>query len=415
MKLFQHSGKKRKARRHHTSKTPLRLNASKRVRNASSLTRKQRMQAKVRRIQPLPWYFSVALVVVGLAILCIIPSLAPTHHLYEPTGSDDALITLDFAGDVMLGRGIRSIGKAYGYDTLFAHITRFWDSADLVFANLESAVLNEKVSKYQQTDKEIHLWADTIGLQSAIDAGINVFACSNNHAFDYGEKAVLELIDFFQNEDIIYSGIGANRQEAATYELIECNGMTIAFLSITDVYYREAVATDSQGGVLTTGYFDCNYLVYQASKAADATIVYIHWGAENETAANDEQQKLGHQLIDAGADIVIGSHPHVVQEVELYNDGIIFYSLGNFIFDQGNTYASDSVMVEYQLNEDGSGAFCLYPVRISDGVPAVTTNWFYNTRIRRELSQGLKRGSYSLDENGFIIIPFDIALQAKSE
>lgn len=373
------------------------------------LTKKQRMQAKFRRIKVLPWYVAAVFSVLLLLLACLCSSFVPKAYLYEDGSREESGIVMDFVGDVMLGRNIQTLGDTSGHEKIFSNMTGFWSHADLVFANLESAVLKEDVSAYEEASKSLHLWTDYSWLASAAAAGINVFACANNHSFDYGERAVLELTDYFQREEIIYSGIGQTLNDAASYEIIECGGLKIAFLSITEVYYPYAAATESQGGVLTVGYSDYNMLIYQAAQEADITVVYIHWGEENQPTVNESQVALGHQLIDAGADIVIGSHPHVVQEAELYKDGIIFYSLGNFIFDQGNTYARDSVMVEYTADQNGSGMFRLYPVRINDGVPSITTNRFYMARINRELSQGLPQDRYDLDENGFLVIPFHIS------
>ena len=374
------------------------------------LTRKQKVQAKIRRIQTLPWHVAAVLALVLILLACMSQFLVPKTYSYEETGGNENKITLDFVGDVMLDRGVKKLGKVSGREKVFSNMTDWWGHADLVFANLESAVLKSDASDYEETQKAIHLWTDYAGLESARRAGVNVFSCANNHMFDYGEKAVLELLDYFRKEEITYSGIGESLEDASVYRMIECNGVKIAFLAITDVFLGDFAATESNGGVLTTAYTDYNMKVYQAAQEADLTIVYFHWGKENGTSVSDEQISRGHQLIDAGADIVIGSHPHVVQEVELYEDGIIFYSLGNFIFDQGNTYARDSVMVEYTAYDGGIGEFRLYPVRINDAIPSVTTNWFYKARINRELSQGLAKDSYYLDENGFIVIPFDISI-----
>lgn len=412
MKLFGSSRNRGKRLLDHTS-DPSRDKASyapRRLGEAPALTRKQRMQVRIRKITVLPWYFAAAIAAVLLVLSGLASSLFSGASSYKTDKNADNLIRMDFVGDVALARGIMTLGKSAGYETIFDNMTGLWSGADLVFANLESAVLKEDVSAYEESEKPIHIYASYEGLASALNAGINVLGCANNHAFDYGEKACLELVDYLDSEQIIYSGIGRNLSEAASYEIIECNGLKIAFLSITEVYFSYSEATESQGGILTTmAYTNYNYLVNQAAREADITIVYIHWGEENEISANKVQENLGHRLIDAGADIIIGSHPHVLQEVELYKNGIIFYSLGNFIFDQGNTYARDSVMVEYTMGENG-GAFRLYPVRIDDGIPTVTTNWFYKARINRELSQSLSKDSYYLDEDGFITIPFDIPL-----
>lgn len=378
------------------------------------MPRRKQSQAKFRSVRSLGWPWAALLSAALLSASCLLSFLpAASVRSYEG-GGEDSLI-LDFVGDVMLGRNILALGGSSGYGGLFSHVEGYWEAADLVFANLETAVLSDDVSAYEEDEKEIHLWSTYEGVEAAMEAGVNVWACANNHAFDYSERAVLELTEYFRSEDIAYAGIGDCLEDAARYALIEAGGARIAFLSITDVYYRSALATETQGGVLSTAYRDYNRLVYEASQAADLTVVYIHWGTENGVAVNDRQRTLGRHLADAGADIIIGSHPHVVQEVELYGDSVIFYSLGNFLFDQGNTYARDSVMAEYTLGADGSGAFRLYTVRIEDGVPYVTTSRFYRERINRELSQGLEEGSYFLDEDGFIVIPFTIQESNKEE
>jgi len=123
------------------------------------------------------------------------------------------------------------------------------------------------------------------------------------------------------------------------------------------VYYSEFVAREGYAGALTTSYPRYNEIVNQASREADITVVYIHFGEEGKVEANKSQKLIAHMLIDAGADIVIGSHPHVLQEIEQYKEGIIFYSLGNFIFDQGGTYNRDSVLVQFTLDKQGNGKF----------------------------------------------------------
>lgn len=391
-----------------TTKKNIQKKSPRRANKFAGLSRKQQVQAKIRYKKEAPWYnLAIAiLVVMALAVLLsAFPSYTYSGETYEENSES---LVIDFVGDVMLGRYIMSLGESVGYDSIFENVTTFWENADLVFANLESAVLLNSVSEYEEADKPLHLYSTYEGLEAAMDAGINVWACANNHAVDYGEQAILELIDYFESNGIVYSGIGTSLDDAASYWLIEQNGMKIAFLSITEVFFSENVASDTQGGVFATSWADYNMLVYQASQVADFTVVYIHWGEENETTVNETQVAIGHQLADAGADIIIGSHPHVLQEVELYEDSIIFYSLGNFIFDQGNTYAKDSVMVEYTVDQNGDGAFRLYTVRINDGVPYITTNWFYQARINRELSQGLEDDSYYIDDDGFIVIPFDV-------
>ena len=376
--------------------------------NDLKLTRKQKMQVIFRRIQ-LPLQKWIIIVASMLFILAgIFTFFKPLEYIRKTSSTNTNKITMNFVGDIMMDRGIEAHNKFYGYESMFSNVINFWNDANFVFANLESAVLKDDKDTYEEVDKSIHLGANYKSIESMINAGINIFACSNNHAYDYGERAITELIDYFEENEIIYSGIGKSTNDIEQYKIFEYNGINVAFISITDVFYKYSIPTDSQGGILTTANSYYNLLTYEASQEADIVIVYMHWGEENQTSANKTQVDLGHQLIDAGADIVIGSHPHVVQEIEKYKDGIIFYSLGNFIFDQGNTYAKDFVMVEYVIDENDNGAFYLYPGHSYNGVPYITANPFYKSRINRELSQGLDAADYYLNEDGFIVIPFNI-------
>ncbi len=379
------------------------------------LTKKQRMQARIRRVKPLSGRLCVGCACVLFSLIWLVSILPNQSYAYQANQKSNDEMELYFVGDIALGRGIKKQGSVLGYDSIYENVSDFWTDADFVFANLESAVLQDKLSSYEESEKNLHLWTDYDGFELTRKAGVNVFACANNHAFDYGERPVLELEEYFKKNGVIYAGIGSSLGEAATYRILEHNGIRIAFLSITDVYYKYSAATESQGGILTTAYADYNQLVNQASKAADMTIVYVHWGVENQKTVSDDQVSLGHQLINAGADIVVGSHPHVVQRTELYKDGIIFYSLGNFIFDQGNTYARDSIMIRYTADQNGNGAFCIYPIRISDGVPMITTKQFYQARITQTLTDQMDENNFSLDENGFVEVPFNFTVTTQEE
>ncbi len=374
------------------------------------LPQKKQNQAKFRTVQRLALVWTVLIAQVLLIAACFFSFVPVNARAYTGNTGSSSAVVMNFVGDVMLGRYVMATGELSGYDSLFSHVDDYWDAADLVFANLENAVLQDNVSTYDEADKDIHLWSSYEGLESAVEAGINVWGCANNHSADYGERAIQELTEYFQTEDIAYSGVGGSIEDAAQYTCIDLDGLTVAFISLADadICFETTLATDSQGGILSTAYEDYSQLVYEAAQEADVTVVYIHWGEENATSVNDSQTRLAHHLADAGADIIIGSHPHVLQDVELYGDSIIFYSLGNFLFDQGNTYARDSVMVEYTMEADGSGAFRLYTVRIDDGVPYVTTSWFYQQRINRTLTRSLSEDSYYLDDEGFIVIPFTV-------
>lgn len=191
------------------------------------------------------------------------------------------------------------------------------------------------------------------------------------------------------------------RSRVPPYTVITAeNGKKIGFIAITSVYSPET----AHGGVLTTNHFMFYRYITASAQANDLTVVYLHSGNEYTAILDDKQQDVAHSIIDAGADMVIGSHPHNVQPVELYGNGIIFYSLGNFIMDQSNTFTRDGIIVQYNESEDGRRYFETIPIRIDDGCPRVTTKGFYTRRINRILTKLLESESFTETADGHIII-----------
>ena len=370
------------------------------------LTQKQRMQIRIRRLKPLPPMRSIlAALLLFLAFLLadFLYSLSPAAAA-SPVPENSVLVA-DFAGDVMLGGSLQSKGCRSGYAAYFANVSSWWDNANLVAVNLENAVLNEEnMANYQSQDKNINIYCTYDAVDNLVDAGVNMLSCANEHSFDFGERPVSELISYMQQHELIYAGVGMDLQDAHHFSLTEINGIKVAFLSITDVFYKEASAKENRAGILTTGSRDYNMLVYTAAMEADLTIVYMHWGEEYAVSASKQQKEMAHQLIDAGADLVIGSHPHVVQAAECYHDGVIFYSLGNFIFDQGNTFTKDSAMVQLVVAQDGSSSLEVIPLRIRNGAPALAGG-MYASRIKRMILSGLDNSEYYYNDAGHIIIP----------
>lgn len=128
--------------------------------------------------------------------------------------------------------------------------------------------------------------------------------------------------------------MGSNKTDAITPKIIEKKGIKVGYLGFTDVGPNWLAATDTAAGVVLASDKEFEEIVRKASEQADALVVSFHWGDEYTTEFNERQEKLAHLAIDNGAVIVVGHHPHVMQDTETYKGGIIAYSLGNFIFDQ---------------------------------------------------------------------------------
>lgn len=185
------------------------------------------------------------------------------------------------------------------------------------------------------------------------EMGIDLVTLANNHALDYGRDAMLDTIDTLDHAGIRHVGAGKNLAEARKPAIVELNGRTFAFIGATRVYPEAdwAAGTDSVG--MFSAYDGGAALaeeVKAAKQQADYVIAYVHWGIEREEMPNEVQKSIAHRLVDAGADLVVGAHPHVLQGLEYYQGVPIAYSLGNFVF--GSSIPS-TALLQADVDDEG--------------------------------------------------------------
>lgn len=185
------------------------------------------------------------------------------------------------------------------------------------------------------------------------EMGIDLVTLANNHALDYGRDAMLDTIDTLDHAGIRHVGAGKNLAEARKPDVVELNGRTFAFIGATRVYPEAdwAAGTDSAG--MFSAYDGGAQLaeeVKAAKQQADYVIAYVHWGIEREETPNEVQKSIAHRLVDAGADLVVGAHPHVLQGIEYYQGVPIAYSLGNFMF--GSSIPS-TALLQADVDDEG--------------------------------------------------------------
>ncbi|MGE6379623.1 CapA family protein [Peribacillus muralis] len=300
--------------------------------------------------------------------------------------------TMTMVGDVMMGRYVEEVTEKHGYDYLFRYMKPYFADSDYVSGNYEHPALKDDASSYKEADTAIRLNSNKSGVKAVKDAGFSVMTLANNHMMDFEEQGLLDTIDEFKRTDMNYVGAGKNTAEAkASIDYADVNGVRVATLGFTDVYGKDAVPTDTQAGILNSNPDLLFEMIGKAKDAkqgnADLVVVNMHWGQEYSTSATLRQKDLAKAVIDAGADIIIGHHPHVLQSFDVYKDGIIFYSLGNFIFDQGWTRTKDSAMVQYHLTEDGKASIDVVPLQIEEATPRPATSKADQSRVYRQLTK----------------------------
>lgn len=363
----------------------------------NKLTFKERLQVKIKNQpkitnkQTLIVIFLLASIVFGSSFVYANSNNKKVNLSY----SDNKAAQFTFVGDMMLGRAVKTKSELNNYEGIFKDVSYLWKDSQYVSGNVESALLDNP-NDFVKSDKEIHLYAETKVAKLLKDNGFTMANLSNNHLGDFGRDGVISTINAVKTAGLNYVGAGKNIEDAASYDIQEVNGIKVATLSISDIVPKDFSANRTEPGILSTKYPGYNRLVYEASQEADLVVVNLHWGVEYGVDVSEQQEKIGQALIDAGADVIIGSHPHVLQPVQTYKDGVIFYSMGNFVFDQGWSRTKDSLVLNYYINENGEGTFEVVPVRIVNGYPVATTNKFYQKRIFATLTKGLDKSKFEV-------------------
>jgi poly-gamma-glutamate capsule biosynthesis protein CapA/YwtB (metallophosphatase superfamily) len=273
-------------------------------------------------------FIAIAIIAVGSAFFI---TRSTSTDVLQHVAQSKQPVRIVFVGDIMLDRGVRtSVTKNLGgdYGALFAH-TGYLKDADIAFANLEGPV----ATGGYKAGSRFSFRMDPAGLVAMRTAGFDVVSFANNHVGDYARAAFTETFEHLRENNILVAGAGMNRTEATTPAIIEVRGMKIGFLAATDVGPNWLQATDTTPGILIASDPKLSAVIAAAKQQVDVLVVSFHWGNEY-SPANAHQEKLAHAAIDAGADIIVGHHPHVMEKVEIYKNKPIFYSLGNFIFDQ---------------------------------------------------------------------------------
>ncbi len=239
---------------------------------------------------------------------------------------------LSFVGDIMLDRSVRkSVEKNFGgdYGKLFEKVGALKES-DILFGNLEGP-LSDKGRDLRNL-YSFRFATSTLPVLEA--AGFDALSIVNNHVGDWGKAAFDDTLLRLKASTILPVGAGAGKAEASAPRIIEKNGIRFGFIGVTDVGPDWLVAGTTTSGILLASDPNLSEIISAAASACDVLVVSIHWGVEYEKLHNARQEKIGHLLVDSGAKLVVGHHPHVVEDIEEYGDGLIAYSLGNFIFDQ---------------------------------------------------------------------------------
>lgn len=263
----------------------------------------------------------------------------------EQAPAPAARVTIHAFGDIMLDRSVRTTLATKGAEYPFQKIARFMDGSDIVLANLEGPFTSSPSKTYP--GGPLTFTFDPKHAPTLRKFGVNVVSLANNHTLNFGTSGLQQTRQILKKTGIAYFGDPSNKTELSHIETV--HGMRVGFVGFHQFINNDPRIVSEE--------------IRRIRAKTDVLIVMPHWGIEYETKKPHASAiRAAHEWIDAGADVVIGAHPHVVQPLELYKGKMIFYSLGNFIFDQ---QFSEDVKTELSVGlvvEPQQISFHLFPM-----------------------------------------------------
>lgn len=295
---------------------------------------------------------------------------ASTQIQPEQTKEDVPELRFMAVGDIMLGRGVGArLKKAGGFDKAFEDVAPLLNEGDIVFANLESPLTDSTHSL--DPNGKIVLKAKPEAVSALTMAGFNVVSLANNHMMDYYEKGLYDTMSILDENGILHTGGGSNIDEARKPVIMEVNGIKVGFLAYTDMAemvfagkpYLSFAAKENKSGLAPRKNDIVLEDVKKLREQVDLVAVSLHWGIEDTFKISKDQIEFAHELIDNGADIILGHHPHQFQGMEIYKDKPIIYSMGNFIFDQNDPENQEGFIIDMKYKGKELVQFSAIPVR----------------------------------------------------
>lgn len=321
-------------------------------------------------------------------------------------------------------------------------ILNWMKEADVAFANLETTLAKSQ-PYYHPRPITYRFRAEPKNAEDLKSLGIGVVSLANNHVFDYGDSAFIETLETLDKAGIEHVGAGMNIEEALTPVILDVNDQRIAFLGFATVFPVMGMASHDRPGVAAVR----NKIVYEfdsprlptdirpgystlpkiyevpmaddvrrmkdsikhAKEESDIVVVSIHWGREYEDTPNEGQRTLGHRMIDAGADLVIGHHPHTAQAIEIYKGKHLFYSLGNFMMQvewdiaRCEMYLNEAFIVKVGIEDKNISMVEILPTRTDKtGLPMITEDFPNVIDHLKRISSPLKASIISRGQGAMV-------------
>ena len=258
-------------------------------------------------------------------------------------------IQISLVGDILLDASIRGHIDKQGYAYPYEHVKEYFLNDDLSIGNLETSIT---LAGEKWPDKQFSFRSDPKNLPYMKEAGIEVVSLANNHSLDYGYEGLMDSLNYLEEANIEFVGAGRNIEEAIKTVIIDKNNIKIGILGfsrvVPDVGWWATANRPGLAGAYDGQLEGALKIIQAAKEEVDILIIALHWGKELHEEPRIEEIRAAKRMIDSGADVIAGHHPHVLQGIEIYKNKPIFYSLGNFIFGSRNDLTANTIIA--QLN-----------------------------------------------------------------
>lgn len=265
----------------------------------------------------------------------------------EPTEDNIDEIKISLAGDVLLDGHIRNYIHKDGYDYPWHYVKKYFQNDDITIVNLETSITR---GGDKWADKQFNFRSDPQNVDAMKRNGIDVVSLANNHSLDYGYKGLKDTLKYLKEGDINSVGAGVDRQEAMKSVIIQIGNTKVGILGFSRVVPDVGWwATNNRAGLV--GAYDGQLknalkTIEELKKEVDIVVVSVHWGKELQEKPREQEITAAKKMIDSGADIIAGHHPHILQGIDIYNGRPIFYSLGNFVFGTKSELTANTMIAQ---------------------------------------------------------------------
>jgi hypothetical protein len=271
----------------------------------------------------------------------------------EPALPDNVRVVA--VGDILLDRGVADRIQSNGLDSLLPVVAPQLQRADIAFGNLECPIAT--VGPHDPSATIFR--ADPATVAVLVQGGFDMLSVANNHTLNSGPAALIETLDHLDAVGIGYVGAAREEEHGSDPAFLQVRDLRIGFLAYTDLPF-ECESYSKVDEDLTR----LRQQVAAARADCDVLLVSFHWGEMDQTVPTPRQVEVAHASIDAGADAVLGHHPHVLQGAEMYQGKPILYSMGNLVFDRRTTAEGESGLFDLCYREGGGWQVCITPVSI---------------------------------------------------